>query len=290
MGKVISNAVIRRMPRYYRYLGELLDNNIERISSNELSRIMNVTASQIRQDLNNFGGFGQQGYGYNVQYLYEEIGKILGLDETHNIIIIGAGNLGMALANYGNFANYGLNIISLFDKLENFLKKLLYIKNGEINFDYSYFDIFAKMSNHNIKNYFHNIYLSKHENEKNNQNNQINAIQKKEKEKSLIDSISLKIVEPFIEVLTINEIKNNYKAIQSSIKLKKQFIEELIRNDINNWIEVIKKYKNELSIKYHVKYEEAKNQKQKVRRKISIYDNINNKRFSRQSINNMKIG
>ena len=183
-----------------------------------------------------------------------------------------------------------LYIISLFDKLENFLKKLLYIKNGEINFDYSYFDIFTKMSNHNIKNYFHNIYLSKHENEKNNQNNQINAIQKKEKEKSLIDSISLKIVEPFIEVLTINEIKNNYKAIQSSIKLKKQFIEELIRNDINNWIEVIKKYKNELSIKYHVKYEEAKNQKQKVRRKISIYDNINNKRFSRQSINNMKIG
>ncbi len=115
MGKVISNAVIRRMPRYYRYLGELLDNNIERISSNELSRIMNVTASQIRQDLNNFGGFGQQGYGYNVQYLYEEIGKILGLDETHNIIIIGAGNLGQALANYVKFEKRGFNIVGLFD-------------------------------------------------------------------------------------------------------------------------------------------------------------------------------
>ena len=115
MGKVISNAVIRRMPRYYRYLGELLDRGIERISSNELSSLMNVTASQIRQDLNNFGGFGQQGYGYNVQYLYEEIGKILGLDETHNIIIIGAGNLGQALANYVKFEKRGFKIVGLFD-------------------------------------------------------------------------------------------------------------------------------------------------------------------------------
>ena len=73
--KEISQAVIRRMPRYYRYLGELLDDGVERISSNDLSKRMNVTASQIRQDLNNFGGFGQQGYGYNVKYLYEEIGK-----------------------------------------------------------------------------------------------------------------------------------------------------------------------------------------------------------------------
>ena len=92
MGKEISQAVIRRMPRYYRYLGELLDEGVERISSNELSEKMRVTASQIRQDLNNFGGFGQQGYGYNVQYLYDEIGKILGLEEQHNIIVIGAGN------------------------------------------------------------------------------------------------------------------------------------------------------------------------------------------------------
>lgn len=90
----ISRAVIRRLPRYYRYLGELLENGVERISSNDLSKRMKVTASQIRQDLNNFGGFGQQGYGYNVKYLYTEIGKILGLEEDHNIIIIGAGNLG----------------------------------------------------------------------------------------------------------------------------------------------------------------------------------------------------
>ena len=89
----ISQAVIRRLPRYYRYLGELLENGVERISSNDLSKKMKVTASQIRQDLNNFGGFGQQGYGYNVKYLYTEIGKILGLDKTHNIVIIGAGNL-----------------------------------------------------------------------------------------------------------------------------------------------------------------------------------------------------
>ena len=84
----ISRAVIRRLPRYYRYLGELLENGVERISSNDLSKRMKVTASQIRQDLNNFGGFGQQGYGYNVKYLYTEIGKILGLEEDHNIIII----------------------------------------------------------------------------------------------------------------------------------------------------------------------------------------------------------
>ena len=103
MSKDISQAVIRRMPRYYRYLGELLESGVERISSGDLSKLMKVTASQIRQDLNNFGGFGQQGYGYNVQYLYEEIGKILGLDKRHNMIIIGAGNLGQAIANYENF-------------------------------------------------------------------------------------------------------------------------------------------------------------------------------------------
>lgn len=114
-GKQISQAVIRRMPRYYRYLGELLDAGVERISSNDLSRRMNVTASQIRQDLNNFGGFGQQGYGYNVKYLYEEIGKILGLNQKHNIIVIGAGNLGQALANYAKFEKLGFVIIALFD-------------------------------------------------------------------------------------------------------------------------------------------------------------------------------
>lgn len=115
MEKEISQAVIRRMPRYYRYLGELIDEGVERISSNDLSNRMNVTASQIRQDLNNFGGFGQQGYGYNVQYLYDEIGKILGLDSVHNIIIIGAGNLGQAIANYMKFERLGFIITALFD-------------------------------------------------------------------------------------------------------------------------------------------------------------------------------
>ncbi len=115
MEKEISQAVIRRMPRYYRYLGDLLDEGVERISSNELSSRMNVTASQIRQDLNNFGGFGQQGYGYNVKFLYEEIGKILGLNQRHNIIVVGAGNLGQALANYVKFEKLGFVIIGLFD-------------------------------------------------------------------------------------------------------------------------------------------------------------------------------
>lgn len=113
--KGISRAVIKRLPRYYRYLGELLEDNVERISSGELSERMKVTASQIRQDLNNFGGFGQQGYGYNVQHLHDEIGKILGLDRNHNMIIIGAGNLGQALANYGSFSRSGFKTVALFD-------------------------------------------------------------------------------------------------------------------------------------------------------------------------------
>ena len=111
----ISRAVISRLPRYYRFLGELLDAGVERISSNDLSKKMHVTASQIRQDLNNFGGFGQQGYGYNVKYLHSEIGKILGLDKIHNFIIIGAGNLGQALANYASFEKSGFVLKSLFD-------------------------------------------------------------------------------------------------------------------------------------------------------------------------------
>ncbi len=111
----ISIAVIRRLPRYYRYLGELLNHGVERISSKELSEKMGVTASQIRQDLNNFGGFGQQGYGYNVEYLYTEIGKILGLDTPNPMVIIGAGNLGQAIANYGDFGRRGFQIKALFD-------------------------------------------------------------------------------------------------------------------------------------------------------------------------------
>ena len=110
----ISRAVISRLPRYYRYLGDLLEAGVERISSNDLSKKMQVTASQIRQDLNNFGGFGQQGYGYNVKYLYTEIGKILGLDKDHNFIIIGA-DLGQALANYASFERNGFILKSLFD-------------------------------------------------------------------------------------------------------------------------------------------------------------------------------
>ncbi|MBQ7265369.1 MAG: redox-sensing transcriptional repressor Rex [Firmicutes bacterium] len=113
--KRISVAVIKRLPRYYRYLGDLLDNGQKRISSSELSKKMNVTASQIRQDLNKFGCFGQQGYGYNVELLHEEIGKILGLDKAYNIIIVGAGNLGQALANYGNFKKRGFNFVAMFD-------------------------------------------------------------------------------------------------------------------------------------------------------------------------------
>ncbi len=113
--KIISKAVINRLPRYYRYLGDLLEKDVVRISSKELSERMKVTASQIRQDLNNFGGFGQQGYGYNVEYLHTEIGRILGLDKRYAIIIVGAGNLGQALANYVDFERRGFYIKSIFD-------------------------------------------------------------------------------------------------------------------------------------------------------------------------------
>lgn len=111
----ISMAVIRRLPKYHRYLSELMDRDINRISSKELSKIIGFSASQIRQDLNNFGGFGQQGYGYNVEALYREIGKILGLDRDYKTIIVGAGNLGQALANYTNFTRFGYNLQALFD-------------------------------------------------------------------------------------------------------------------------------------------------------------------------------
>ncbi|MBE5869431.1 MAG: redox-sensing transcriptional repressor Rex [Lachnospiraceae bacterium] len=121
--KEISQAVIGRLPRYFRYLGELKDQGVERISSQELSELMQVTASQIRQDFNNFGGFGQQGYGYNVDLLYREISKILGLDKTHNLIIIGAGNLGQALGNYMNFERRGFILKGLFDKNETLIGK-----------------------------------------------------------------------------------------------------------------------------------------------------------------------
>ncbi|EQI76063.1 oxidoreductase, NAD-binding Rossmann fold family protein [Clostridioides difficile Y381] len=113
--KNISMAVIRRLPKYHRYLGDLLDRDIQRISSKELSDIIGFTASQIRQDLNNFGEFGQQGYGYNVEALHTEIGKILGLDRPYNAVLVGAGNLGQAIANYAGFRKAGFEIKALFD-------------------------------------------------------------------------------------------------------------------------------------------------------------------------------
>lgn len=113
--KEISQAVVARLPRYLRYLGELRDEGIERVSSQELSDIMRVTASQIRQDLNTFGGFGQQGYGYNVGHLYNEIGKILGLNREYQLIIVGAGHLGQALVNYSNFERRGFLFCGIFD-------------------------------------------------------------------------------------------------------------------------------------------------------------------------------
>ena len=115
MDKEISRAVIERLPKYYRYLGDLASEGVDRISSKELSARMRVTASQIRQDLNNFGGFGQQGYGYNVEYLREEIGSILGLTEPHHMILVGVGNLGQAIANYVRFEKLDFTMIGLFD-------------------------------------------------------------------------------------------------------------------------------------------------------------------------------
>lgn len=112
----VSMTVIRRLPKYYRYLGELLNKGINRISSQELSKLTGFTASQIRQDLNNFGGFGQQGYGYNVEELKNELGKILGLDKSYNAVIAGAGNLGQAIANYKGFEDAGFKVLALFDK------------------------------------------------------------------------------------------------------------------------------------------------------------------------------
>ena len=111
----ISNSVIRRLPRYYRFLGVLEDQQISKISSRELSERMHLTASQIRQDLNCFGGFGQQGYGYNVSELRKEIGRILGVDKHRKTILIGAGNLGTALAVHINFEKSGCSLIGIFD-------------------------------------------------------------------------------------------------------------------------------------------------------------------------------
>ena len=121
----ISNSVIRRLPRYYRFLGELEDQQISKISSRELSERMHLTASQIRQDLNCFGGFGQQGYGYNVSELRKEIGRILGVDKHRKTILIGAGNLGTALAVHINFEKSGCSLIGIFDSNKKIVGNLL---------------------------------------------------------------------------------------------------------------------------------------------------------------------
>lgn len=115
MEKNVPLVVIRRLPRYYRYLTDLKDMGIERVSSQVLSKKLGFTASQVRQDLNCFGGFGQQGYGYNVEILRDEISKILGLDKCYKVIIIGAGNLGHALLNYPGFSKRGFRFIGIFD-------------------------------------------------------------------------------------------------------------------------------------------------------------------------------
>ncbi len=116
MGKTkVSNAIIRRLPRYRRYLGYLQTKGIKKISSNELSEMIGYTASQIRQDLNTFGEFGQQGYGYEVDRLYREINRILGLDREYKTVVVGCGNLGQAITNYTYYYKIGFNIIGLFD-------------------------------------------------------------------------------------------------------------------------------------------------------------------------------
>ncbi len=114
-GANISNAVIKRLPRYRRYLGELKKKGVDKISSNEFSALIGYTASQIRQDLNNFGGFGQQGYGYNVDGLYDEISAILGLDRRYKMVIVGAGNLGQAIANHTNYYKVGFVVCAMFE-------------------------------------------------------------------------------------------------------------------------------------------------------------------------------
>ena len=114
-GDTISMSVIRRLPRYYRFLYDLKENGVTRISSRELSQRMGLTASQIRQDLNCFGGFGQQGYGYMVEQLYTEIGHILGMDRLSDTVLLGAGNMGRAIANHMDFENRGIRLVGIFD-------------------------------------------------------------------------------------------------------------------------------------------------------------------------------
>lgn len=137
----VPEVVIKRLPRYYRYLGELLKQDIHRISSNALSEKMKVTASQIRQDFNYFGGFGQQGYGYNVEYLHNEIGTILGLKEGYKTIIVGAGYLGHALATHEGFERRGFHLCAIFDNSPDKIGKDI---NGRVVRDVSDMEKYVK--------------------------------------------------------------------------------------------------------------------------------------------------
>lgn len=122
----VSLAVVKRLPKYYRYLGLIADKGIIRVSSQELSKITGLTASQIRQDLNHFGGFGQQGYGYNVEELKAEIEKIIGIDKSYKAIVVGMGNIGQAIYKYRGFnEDSGFKIVGLFDKDKNIVGRTI---------------------------------------------------------------------------------------------------------------------------------------------------------------------
>lgn len=146
VNKKVAEAVIKRLPRYYRHLSQLIDEDIERISSHDLAKRMKITASQVRQDLNNFGGFGQQGYGYNVASLCKEIGNLLGLESELDCVLIGAGNLGRAVANYTNFSKRGFKIKGIFDNNEEKIGTV--INNIPV---YSSSKLFAFIKENNIK-------------------------------------------------------------------------------------------------------------------------------------------
>ena len=141
----VSPAVIKRLPRYFRYLREIIRMGKTRVSSAELSRMMNVTASQIRQDLNCFGGFGQQGYGYNVNYLYTKICEILGVGCGFRAAVIGAGNLGTALVRSPMFEKRGVDVVAMFDVSKNVIGKK--VGNAKI---YHMDDLEAKLEKYSV--------------------------------------------------------------------------------------------------------------------------------------------
>lgn len=145
MNKQISTNVVARLPKYYRCLKELCENGVARVSSKTISEALNLTASQVRQDLSNFGGFGQQGYGYDTEYLMNRIRDILGLTKKHTAIIIGGGRIGQALANYGGFANENIDVLAIFDIKTEHIKNVsnvevynmselkTYLKNNKVD-------------------------------------------------------------------------------------------------------------------------------------------------------------